>query len=225
MNILYYSNVCPHSKEILECLVKNNKQSQVNFICIDNRVYNPQNNQTVITLGDGKQTVLPPNVDRVPALFLVSDNSYRAVFGRSILSHFGGGGGGGGGDNGGGVGGGGGGDGEPVGASMDNSFSRSNIISEQYTSYQLEPEDLKSDSVSSNRSILPHYVSVNGGGGGDNNNNVSVRGGSSGGIQAPPDTYKSNKVSEKDFSMAEIQKRREQEVNIQQPLVQYKTSL
>ena len=189
MDILYYSNFCRHSKEILQYLAKNNLTHKVNFICLDNRNYNPTTNQTTILLDDGKKTTLPPNIDRVPALFLVSDK-YRAIFGSQILSHFGG-------------------DktnpqiinDEPVGVSLDFTSSRSNIVSEQYTSYGLVPEELSSKGISSNRPVMPHYVSVN--------SDLTIR--------SPPDTYKSDKISEKDFSMEDIQQRRNQEIGFKPP--------
>ena len=70
MDILYYSNHCKHSQKILQFLVKGNMTDKLNFICIDKRVRDAQNNQTYILLENGKRVSLPPNVHSVPALFM-----------------------------------------------------------------------------------------------------------------------------------------------------------
>ena len=50
MDILYYSNYCPHSQKVLQTLVKGNMSDKISFICIDKRVQDPKTNQTYIIL-------------------------------------------------------------------------------------------------------------------------------------------------------------------------------
>ena len=55
MDILYYSNYCKHSQSVLQHLVKGNMTNKLNFICIDKRTKDLQNNQTYIILKMGKK--------------------------------------------------------------------------------------------------------------------------------------------------------------------------
>jgi hypothetical protein len=72
MDILYYSNYCPHSKKILKFITTSGLIDKVNAICIDKRIVNPNSGQIQIVLEDGKKLLLPPNVQGVPALLIVS---------------------------------------------------------------------------------------------------------------------------------------------------------
>ena len=83
--ILYYSNFCEHSKNILKVLSQMNLGKDVHFICIDKRVKDA-NNKTYIVLDNGQKIIMPENVNRVPALLLLNQG-YHVLYGESILQH------------------------------------------------------------------------------------------------------------------------------------------
>jgi hypothetical protein len=167
LDILYYSNYCDHSKHVLQHLVKNGMTEKMNFICIDNRKRDDDSNNTFIILENGKKVILPPNVHSVPALLLTREN-YRVVFGEeNIFSHFesffqsnkvnatnqlgyynignsasvslqaG--------------------NGEPLGISLKLSNSGMNIVSEQFTPYDMSSEELSSKGMSERRNMYDYY--------------------------------------------------------------------
>ena len=150
MDILYYSNHCKHSQKVIQILAKNNFQDKINFISIDARTRDPATNQIIIKLQSGKQVVLPPNIQSVPALLLVSQK-YRIVLGDDILAHFlptineqsnmatGN-------------------QGEPAGFML-NSNNGMNIVSEQYTYYGMSPDELSAKG-SGNMRQMHNYVSA-----------------------------------------------------------------
>ena len=84
-SILYYSNVCQHSKSLLQNIGNSNITKDVHFICIDKRV--KEANKLYIVLENGQKIVMPESVTKVPALLLLSDN-YRILYGEDILRFF-----------------------------------------------------------------------------------------------------------------------------------------
>ena len=64
--ILYYSNFCNHSQNIIQELSKSKITENIHFINIDNRI--KENNQTYIILENNKKIILPEAINRVPAL-------------------------------------------------------------------------------------------------------------------------------------------------------------
>jgi hypothetical protein len=84
-SILYYSKYCEVSKKYLQMLSKSNIQKDVHFICIDKRVKD-SNNKTYIILDNGQKIILPENVTRVPALLLLNQG-YNVLYGDQILQH------------------------------------------------------------------------------------------------------------------------------------------
>lgn len=84
-SILYYSNFCNHSKNLLQQLPKTNVQKDIHFICIDKRIKD-KNNKTFIILENGQQIIMPENVNRVPALLLLNQG-YNVLYGDAILQH------------------------------------------------------------------------------------------------------------------------------------------
>ena len=187
MDILYYSNYCKHSQKIVQTLVKSKMNEKVSFICIDKRKKNNQDNQIYIELENGSQLVFPPNVHSVPALLLVKEN-YRVLYGDDILQRYhtdmknnnsnivkt---------------------NGEPIGYRLNNSIGGTNITSEQFTDYSLQPDDLSSKSTSKMRSMY-NYVSVN-------DNNIF--------IETPDETYKPDKISN-DITVDSLQQKRIDEI-------------
>jgi len=173
MDILYYSNHCKHSKKILEFLVKGGIVESLSCICIDKRTRDPKTNQIVVLLENGKQVLLPPNIKQVPALLLVNSN-YKMVLGSDIVRHFepnikeklasanfG--------------------NGEPLGYAINTASGSggSNIVSEQFTYYNMSPEELSAKGAGGRRQLY-NYVPVS------ENSNF---------IQTPPDTYRPDKIA------------------------------
>ena len=173
MDIFYYSNYCKHSQKILQFLVKGDLTKQISCICIDKRSRDPKTNQLKIILENGTIVSMPPNVHSVPALLLVNKN-YQLVLGDDIIHHyepkireklssanFG--------------------NGEPMGFAINaiSGSGGSNIVSEQFTSYDMSPEELSAKGRGTRRQMY-NYVSA-----ADDNNY----------IQTPPDTYRPDKLS------------------------------
>lgn len=188
MDILYYSNYCPHSQKVLQTLVKGNLSDKLSFICIDKREVDKKTNQTYILLENGGKVILPPNVHSVPSLLLIKEN-YRILNGIDIVKYFhkdikdranaatnf---------------------NGEPVSFQLTSSSGGSNIVSEQYTMYNMTPDELSAKGSGGNRQ-MHNYVSVN--------NNINL-------IQTPDDTYKPDKVSN-GVTVDSLQQKRMDEIN------------
>jgi hypothetical protein len=171
MNIVYYSNYCTHSQKLLQYLAKNGLTTKVNCICIDQRKRDAQTNQTYIYLEKGGSVLLPPNVHCVPALLLVNEK-YRVLIGQDIYAFFapkvnaqnmvatqn---------------------EGEPESFVLPAFNTGMNIQSEQYTFYNMSPDELSAKGMGGMRQMY-NYVSAQ-------HSNMA--------IQTPPDTYRPNKVS------------------------------
>lgn len=193
MDTLYYSNFCKHSQRVLQFLVKGNLVDKLNFLCVDKREKDPQNNHVYLVLEDGKRVVLPPNVRSVPTLLLVSQG-YRVILGEDIIEHFQG-------------------DAnretkrkqlervvEPVGASLGSVAA--NIFSESYTSYDLTPQELSAKGNSGRRS-MHNYVSAN----------EEIIG-----IYTPPDNYQPDKVNS-EVTVDSLQQKRMDEIDANKGIV------
>ena len=74
MDILYYSNFCKHSQNVLQVLVKGDMKEKITFISIDKRKKDPKTNQVHIQLENGTYSLMPPNVHSVPSLLLINQN-------------------------------------------------------------------------------------------------------------------------------------------------------
>lgn len=86
--IIYYSNHCDKSKSVLTALAKSRVQDDIHFLCIDKRVRatNGSGAWHVIT-ETGEKVLLPPQVNRVPALLLLN-KGHMVLYGEQILQHF-----------------------------------------------------------------------------------------------------------------------------------------
>ena len=171
MDILYYSNYCKHSQLLLQTLGKINLEDKVSFICIDKRSVDPKSGQMYIFLNDGKRVIMPPNIHSVPAMLLVH-KKYQVIYGDEILQHlepeidtqkqnavqF---------------------NGEPVGFPLGLGSGGSNIVSEQFTFYNMSPEELSSKGRGGMRQMY-NYVPAS---------TETLH------INTPPDTYRPNKIS------------------------------
>lgn len=184
MDVLYYSNYCKHSQKLLQYLVKVNLINKVNCICIDKRVRDYNTNQIYITMENGQRLLLPTNINSVPALLMVN-NKYAVIVGEEIYKHFselvnqnnrgmtnGG---------------------EPMGYPMTGPISTGNIVSEQYTYYNMSPEELKTSGKGGMRQMY-NYIPAS-------HEQIT--------IFTPPDEYRPDKVS---MSMEDIQNRRNTEL-------------
>ena len=171
MDIIYYSNYCKHSQKIIQTLVKGNIYEKISFICIDKRSIDAKTNQTYILLENGSKVVLPPNIHSVPSLLLVNNN-YKVILGDEIIKHYhseikdltekavqyyG----------------------EPTGFPLGMSSGGTNIVSEQYTMYNMTPDELSAKGKGENRQIY-NYVSAS--------DEIKL-------IPTPAETYKPDKVS------------------------------
>jgi len=191
MDTLYYSNNCKHSQRVLQFLVKGNLAEKINFLCIDKRRRDPNNNQMYIILENGQRVVMPPNVNSVPALLLVK-HSYRVILGDDIIQHF-----------------------QtaasvetkkrimrepidPVGSSIMLSTGGMNIVSEPYTMYNLTPDELSAKGSSGRRQMY-NYVSAN-------DEIIS--------INTPPDAYQPDKISQ-NVTIDTLQQKRIDEIQSQ----------
>ena len=186
MDTLYYSNYCKHSQRVLHFIVKGNLTEKLNFLCIDKREKDVNNNQIYIVLEDGKKVIMPPNIQSVPALLLVK-HGYRVLLGDDIVQHFqsaanletkkkmmnrqi-----------------------EPVGTSLNSSYM--NVSSEQYSNYNLTPDELSAKGNGGRRQLY-NYVSAN-------EEIIS--------IQTPPDTYQADKIDQ-DVTVDKLQQQRMDDV-------------
>ena len=201
MDILYYSNYCKHCQKIIQFLSKGALLESLNAFCVDNREIDPKTNQTVIILENGKKTLLPPNVHSVPSMLLVKEN-YKIILGDDIIHHFepamrekisnanlG--------------------NGEPLAYAIDKMAGSggSNIMSEQFTYYNMSPDELSAKGKGGQRQ-MHNYVTANQ---------------ETGYIQTPPDNYRPDKIGE-GMTIDQIQQQRNVDVpNVSQtPQFEYK---
>lgn len=188
MDTLYYSNLCKHSQRVLQYLVKNNITNQLSFICIDKRTRDANNNQIYILLEDGKRVIMPPNIQSVPSLLLVKQN-YRVILGEDIIRFYqlklqeparqtnqtkav-----------------------EPIGTSLMASNQGMNIMSEQYTFYNLTPEELSAKGTGGRRPMYNYVMATQ---------DINT-------INTPPETYAADKISN-DTTIDKIQEKRNSEL-------------
>jgi hypothetical protein len=189
MDILYYSNYCKHSQSVLQFLVKGNMTDKLNFICIDKRVRDAQNNQIYIILENGKRVSMPPNVHSVPALLQVKKN-YNVILGEDIIKYLtprvqeqnqiatss---------------------NGEPMAFQLTPSNMGMNIVSEQYTLYNMSSDELSAKGNGGMRQMYNYMPASH------NNTNS---------IPTPPDTYRPDKVAS-NITIDVLEQKRQKDVN------------
>lgn len=83
--ILYYSNYCQNCKALLQEISKSNVKDDMHFICIDKR-HRGNNGATYIVLQNGQEVLLPPTINKVPALLLLN-RGHKVLFGEEIKRH------------------------------------------------------------------------------------------------------------------------------------------
>ena len=146
-SILYYSKYCEVSKKYLQLLSKSDMQKDIHFICIDKRIKD-SNNKTYIILDNGQKIILPDNVTKVPALLLLN-HGYQVLYGDQILQHL-----------------------KPQQqqqvkqATQNNmepmafSLGGGNVVSDQFSFLDQEPDDLKAEGNGGMRQ-MHNYVDLN----------------------------------------------------------------
>ena len=85
-SIIYYSNSCDRCKAVLTALSKSQVSNDIHFLCIDRRVKSSTGAVHILTEG-GEKVLLPPQVNRVPALLLLN-KGHQVLYGDQILQHF-----------------------------------------------------------------------------------------------------------------------------------------
>jgi len=149
--ILYYSKYCEVSKKYLQLLSKSDVQKDIHFICVDKRVKD-SNNKTYIILENGQKIILPENITKVPALLLLTQG-YQVLYGEQILQHLkprqqqeirvatknnm-----------------------EPMAFSLGSSGGFGDIVSDQYSFLDQDPDELKADGNGGMRQ-MHNYVDLN----------------------------------------------------------------
>jgi glutaredoxin-related protein len=83
-SILYYSNLCAHSKKLLQQLSKTHVGNDLHFICIDKRI--TENGKMYIILENSQKIVMPNNIQKVPALLLLSQQG-KVLYGDDIYKY------------------------------------------------------------------------------------------------------------------------------------------
>ena len=84
--ILYYSNFCDNCKQLLQMISRwGDVKNDMHFINIDKRVKRA-NGATYVVLENNQEILLPPTVDKVPALLLLN-RGHQVLFGGDINRH------------------------------------------------------------------------------------------------------------------------------------------
>ena len=81
--ILYYSKNCNNCNTLIQKISKSRIKDNIHFICIDNRKI--KQNRIFIILENNQEIMLPPSVDKVPALLLINNN--QTIFGNDIYNY------------------------------------------------------------------------------------------------------------------------------------------
>ena len=82
--ILYYSTYCDNCSKLLQFISTSNCKNDMHFINIDKRT--KKNGATYIILENGQEILLPPTVNKVPALLLLN-KGHHVLFGGDINKH------------------------------------------------------------------------------------------------------------------------------------------
>ena len=200
--ILYYSNFCPNSKELIKELSKSSIKDDIHFINIDQRVTKPDG-ATHIILQNGQELLLPPTINKVPALLLLNHGN-KVLFGEEINEHL-----------------------RPKQVELDTSATQNNgeplafalggdsyggqgfgVASDSYSFLDQDSEDLSAKGNGGMRQTW-HYATLD-----SNNNNMS--------IETPPDTYVPDKVEASSFK--NFTDTRDNEIKQQNPQPQMQPS-
>jgi hypothetical protein len=84
-NILYYSNYCDKCKDILRTVGNSEIKKDIHFVCIDKRFRDSQSGAIYVILENQQKIVLPPQVQKVPAMLLLKEGN-KVIFGSEITN-------------------------------------------------------------------------------------------------------------------------------------------
>ena len=82
-SVLYYSNYCDKCKNILRMVGNSETKDEIHFVCIDKRFRDEKNGATYVILENQQQIILPPQIQKVPALLLLREGN-KVLFGNEI---------------------------------------------------------------------------------------------------------------------------------------------
>ena len=168
--VLYYSKNCEKCQKLLQQISKSVIKDKIHFVCIDNRKI--KQGRVFIILENNQEIMLPPKVDRVPALLLINNN--QIIFGDNIYNYL-----------------------KPEENIIDktikntnvepdcfsfNGFSSSNIASDNFSFLDQNSDDLSAKGEGGMRQLYS-YATVN----------YSDK------IETPPDDYVPDKVNESNY--------------------------
>ena len=83
-SILYYSNYCEKCKDLLRLIGKSDLKNDMHFVCIDKRFRDPQTGGTYVILDTQQKILLPPQVQKVPAMLLLKEGN-TVIFGNDVM--------------------------------------------------------------------------------------------------------------------------------------------
>lgn len=83
-HLLFFSNYCEHSKELLAKLKQKNLLDKVHLVCIDNRFV--KNNITYVYIDSTQTMPLPPMITCVPTMCILPN--YEVLKGTEIMDYF-----------------------------------------------------------------------------------------------------------------------------------------
>lgn len=81
--VLFYSNFCRHSKELLIQISKSGIKEEINFICLDKRKTEHGSNYAV--LENGKKVLIPNSINVVPSMILLNYGN-KIITGPEIIN-------------------------------------------------------------------------------------------------------------------------------------------
>lgn len=183
--ILYYSNFCDKCKIILQHISKSSVKKDMHFVCIDKRVKR-ENGSIYIILENGQEILLPPTVNKVPALLLLN-RGHKVLFGNDINKYI-----------------------EPVNVVSQQAATKNNgeplafslsgsgyggggVVSDNYSFLDQESSELSAKGNGGLRQ-LHHYATIH-----DNDC-----------IETPPDTYAADTIG--NVSMEQLQQKRNNDI-------------
>ena len=188
--IIYYSTHCDKSKAVLTALSKSQVSNDIHFLCIDKRVKSGTGAWHILT-ESGEKVLLPPQVNRVPALLLLN-KGHQVLYGDQILQHF-----------------------QPKNVALNNEATGFNgepnafalgresmgsgfgVASDNYSFLDQSPDELSAKGNGGMRQLY-NYATID----------IVDK------IETPPDTYSPDKVGS--VSMEQLQQKRQLEIQNQQ---------
>jgi hypothetical protein len=87
--VLYYSSYCVQCQRLLRILSEAppTLRNQIHFVNVDSRRRDPATGKLVVVLDSGAQMILPPNIQRVPAMIAITKGN-RVFFGSEDILNY-----------------------------------------------------------------------------------------------------------------------------------------